>query len=67
MHGLLSFAPQSEEELEYAFVIRRYDRDNKGLPVHQEQLDGAMQIMDKYGKRGMITNNMSAMKRWPDF
>ncbi|HBA9567190.1 TPA: HipA domain-containing protein [Escherichia coli] len=52
VHGLLSFAPQSEEELEYAFVIRRYDRDNKGLPVHQEQLDGAMQITDKYGKTG---------------
>lgn len=51
-HGLLSFKPeQPNDELEFAFVIRRFDRDEKmGTSIHQEQLDGAMGIQEKFGK-----------------
>ncbi|MCL2891958.1 type II toxin-antitoxin system HipA family toxin [Brenneria tiliae] len=51
-HGLLSFKPeQPDEKPEFAFVIRRFDRDVKtGAPIHQEQLDGGMGIREKYGK-----------------
>lgn len=38
-------------ETEYAFIIKRYDRNEEDqTKVHQEQLDGAMGIHDKYGK-----------------
>lgn len=46
-NGLFPF--QSENESEFAFVIKRFDRDN-GNFIHQEQLDGAMNIAEKYGK-----------------
>lgn len=50
-HGLVSFAPENgHDNREYAFVIRRFDRDAEGQLVHQEQLDGAMGITEKYGK-----------------
>lgn len=50
-HGLLPFKPENDgDALEYAFVIRRFDRDEQGKAIHQEQLDGAMNIGEKYGK-----------------
>lgn len=52
-HGLVKFAPENERDApEYAFVIRRFDRDEAGAPLHQEQLDAAMGIHEKYGKTG---------------
>lgn len=50
-HGLFPFKKASEDdELEYAFVIKRFDRDDMGNAIHQEQLDAAMNISEKYGK-----------------
>lgn len=46
--GLVYFK-QEQENREYAFVIKRYDRQSGGA-IHQEQLDGAMNIAEKYGK-----------------
>lgn len=53
-HGLVSFAPEGNDtERELAFVIRRFDRDMiTGLAIHQEQLDAAMNVGEKYGKTG---------------
>lgn len=52
-NGLLCFAPEQEhDQPEYAFAVRRFDRDRDGLSLHQEQLDGAMNIAEKYGKTG---------------
>lgn len=49
--GLIPFMPEREESPpELAFIIKRYDREN-GIKIHQEQLDGAMEIADKYGYR----------------
>lgn len=49
--GLVSFAKECEDEAtEYAFIIKRYDRVTEQEKIHQEQLDGAMKIDDKYGK-----------------
>ena len=50
-NGLVSFAAE-ENQKEFAFVIKRFDRDEQQKPMHQEQLDGAMNIRDKYGKIG---------------
>ncbi|MBT0721421.1 type II toxin-antitoxin system HipA family toxin [Tatumella sp. TA1] len=50
--GLIPFIPPIETgEQELAFVIARYDRDGESR-IHQEQIDGAMGITDKYGKEG---------------
>lgn len=50
-HGLMRFTPENRGDApEYAFVIRRFDRDLRGKALHQEQLDGAMAIGEKYGK-----------------
>ncbi|MEN4741048.1 HipA domain-containing protein [Pantoea agglomerans] len=49
--GLMPFRHDENRPEELAFVIKRYDRtasDNARL--HQEQLDGAMGLGDKYGK-----------------
>ncbi|MGB7801687.1 type II toxin-antitoxin system HipA family toxin [Buttiauxella sp.] len=52
-HGLVSFAPVQDEPRELAFVIRRFDRDRQsGAAIHQEQLDAAMNVGEKYGKTG---------------
>lgn len=53
-HGLVSFAPETNAaERELAFAIRRFDRDrHTGAAIHQEQLDAAMNIGEKYGKTG---------------
>lgn len=52
-HGLVRFTAENAQDApEYAFVIRRFDRDDAGNPLHQEQLDGAMGIYEKYGKTG---------------
>lgn len=50
--GLLRFKPeQAGDQPEFAFVIKRFDRDAKtGEPLHQEQLDAAMDIGEKFGK-----------------
>lgn len=48
-NGLVFFRIENSNEREYAFVIKRYDRQN-GEKIHQEQLDGAMGIAEKYGK-----------------
>ncbi|HHF2118272.1 TPA: type II toxin-antitoxin system HipA family toxin, partial [Haemophilus influenzae] len=50
-NGLVSFAGEQNHK-EFAFVIKRFDRDEQQKPMHQEQLDGAMNIRDKYGKIG---------------
>lgn len=47
-NGLVQFNSQ----FEYAFVIKRFDRTDNGEFIHQEQLDGAMNITEKYGKIG---------------
>ena len=52
-NGLVSFAPEANEPRELAFVIRRFDRDiQTGAAIHQEQLDAAMNVGEKYGKTG---------------
>lgn len=52
-HGLVSFAPEHDAPHEFAFVIRRFDRDRQtGEAYHQEQLDAAMNVGEKYGKTG---------------
>ncbi|OOF79280.1 kinase [Rodentibacter caecimuris] len=48
-NGLFPFSNESTEK-ELAFVIKRFDRDENSKPIHQEQLDGAMNIKEKYGK-----------------
>lgn len=50
-NGLVSFAGEQNHK-EFAFVIKRFDRDEQQTEIHQEQLDGAMNIRDKYGKIG---------------
>ncbi|RJT37425.1 type II toxin-antitoxin system HipA family toxin [Rahnella woolbedingensis] len=49
--GLVRFRKeQKDQQGELAFVIRRYDRGQMGEErMHQEQLDGAIGIHDKYG------------------
>ncbi|WP_038180120.1 type II toxin-antitoxin system HipA family toxin [Vibrio rhizosphaerae] len=48
--GLVRFHDQNEAG-ELAFIIRRYDRLKAGEEaIHQEQLDAAMDVRDKYGK-----------------
>lgn len=47
--GLVYFKTEDPTKKQFAFVIKRYDRFN-GKPLHQEQLDGAMNIPEKYGK-----------------
>jgi serine/threonine-protein kinase HipA len=50
-HGLLPFRPEHpDDDIEYAFVIRRFDRDREGHALHQEPLDAAMNVGEKYGK-----------------
>lgn len=50
-NGLLAFKTQStNDKPEYAFIIKRFDRDQQGNAIHQEQLDAAMNIGEKYGK-----------------
>ena len=50
--GLVPFqADPDNGKIEYAFIIKRYDRNEEDKSkVHQEQLDGAMGINEKYGK-----------------
>ncbi|WP_037049595.1 HipA domain-containing protein [Psychromonas sp. SP041] len=49
--GLVSFAKENEsDKTEYVFVTKRYDRISADEKIHQEQLDGAMGVKDKYGK-----------------
>ena len=59
--GLVSFLKiNRQDKAEYAFLIKRYDRASKNetsFKIHQEQLDGAMNIADKYGK----INNVSTV------
>ena len=50
--GMLQFSLEDKEgEVQYAYVIKRYDRIG-GQKLHQEQLDGAMNVPEKYGKTG---------------
>ena len=48
-NGLVYFNTDNPAEKNFAFVIKRYDRA-ENLQIHQEQLDGAMGITEKYGK-----------------
>lgn len=50
-NGLFPFL-EEPSKTELAFVIKRFDRDENNNPIHQEQLDGAMSIKEKYGKIG---------------
>ncbi|EFB73810.1 type II toxin-antitoxin system HipA family toxin [Providencia rustigianii] len=48
--GLIPFQSSLDKPKEFAFIIQRYDRlGNDVQKLHQEQLDGAMGINDKYG------------------
>ncbi|WP_099074288.1 type II toxin-antitoxin system HipA family toxin [Proteus alimentorum] len=48
--GLFRFKQEDGKPEEFAFVIKRYDRiGSDAVRLHQEQLDGAMEINDKYG------------------
>ncbi|MCU6664589.1 type II toxin-antitoxin system HipA family toxin [Silvania hatchlandensis] len=48
--GLMSFKHEDNRQDELAFVIKRYDRLSADRArLHQEQLDGAMGLSDKYG------------------
>ncbi|MBF7957784.1 type II toxin-antitoxin system HipA family toxin [Rahnella victoriana] len=48
--GLVRFRRDEDRQEELALVISRYDRGQNGQKrFHQEQLDGAMGIADKYG------------------
>lgn len=68
VNGLLPFMPASQQaKPEYAFVIRRFDRDENGEPVHQEQLDAAMNIMEKYGKIGSHGKQFVSYERIAQF
>lgn len=48
-NGLVYFKTESPTEKQFAFVIKRYDRQ-ENLQIHQEQLDGEIDIREKYGK-----------------
>ncbi|MFT7009685.1 MAG: serine/threonine-protein kinase HipA [Colwellia sp.] len=50
--GLVPFQEETDSgKIEYAFIIKRYDRNEEDQSkVHQEQLDGAMGVNEKYGK-----------------
>jgi serine/threonine-protein kinase HipA len=50
--GLVPFQqPADSDKVVYAFIIKRFDRiEEEQSKVHQEQLDGAMGIEEKYGK-----------------
>ncbi|WP_205067379.1 HipA domain-containing protein [Pantoea coffeiphila] len=68
VNGLLPFMPASQQDKpEYAFVIRRFDRDGNGEPIHQEQLDAAMNIMEKYGKIGSDGKQFVSYERIAQF
>ncbi len=47
---LANFAPEESEPLKRAFIIKRFDRGELEKPIHQEQLDAAMNATDKYGQ-----------------
>ncbi|WP_369308831.1 type II toxin-antitoxin system HipA family toxin [Providencia rettgeri] len=48
--GLIYFKRTEHIADELAFIVKRYDRlEPNGEKIHQEQLDGAMEIDDKYG------------------
>ncbi|WP_455851511.1 type II toxin-antitoxin system HipA family toxin [Pantoea endophytica] len=48
--GLMPFKHDDSRPDELAFVIKRYDRTGADIArLHQEQLDGAMGLGDKYG------------------
>ena len=63
---------------ELAFIIKRYDREN-GIKLHQEQLDSAMGVDDKFGningsqavsysKAGaFIAKNLKALQEYAEF
>lgn len=57
--GLVPFKKDHDgSKIEYAFIIKRYDRNEEDQSkVHQEQLDGAMGVNEKYGK----INNIQAV------
>lgn len=50
--GLTRFAKDENGDQPLAFIIKRFDRDKQGNSIHQEQLDAAMGVPDKYGKIG---------------
>lgn len=61
-NGLFPFTDESKEK-ELAFVIKRFDRDENGKAIHQEQLDGAMNIKEKYGKIGQDNEQYISYER----
>lgn len=65
-NGLFPFTEESEET-ELAFVIKRFDRDENGKAIHQEQLDGAMNIKEKYGKIGQDNEQYISYERVAKF
>ena len=65
-NGLVSFAGE-ENQKEFAFVIKRFDRDEQQTEIHQEQLDGAMNIGEKYGKIGADNEQYVSYERVAKF
>lgn len=65
-NGLFPFTDESQEK-ELAFVIKRFDRNENGKPIHQEQLDGAMNIKEKYGKIGQDNEQYISYERIAKF
>ena len=65
-NGLVFFA-DAENQPEFAFVIKRFDRDEQQKAIHQEQLDGAMNIRDKYGKIGADNEQYVSYERIAQF
>lgn len=61
-NGLFPFLNQPLE-IEFAFVIKRFDRDENNTAIHQEQLDGAMNIEEKYGKIGQDNEQYVSYER----
>lgn len=64
INGLFAF--QSEKYPEFAFVIKRFDRE-KGKVFHQEQLDGAMNVAEKYGRIGSDNEQYISYERAAKF
>lgn len=65
-NGLFPFQGETLEP-EFAFVIKRFDRDEFSKPIHQEQLDGAMNIKEKYGKIGQDNEQYISYERVAKF
>jgi len=65
--GLVRFKKDEKGNEEKAFIIKRFDRNENKEPIHQEQLDAAMNIAEKYGKIKDDGENYVSYERIWDF